>query len=133
MKRASTWFAVGLAVCLLSQPVGAKPAKVDRASSQRAMSALLAASDDVIPETSSCHGLFGGGSPGRVRDLVAMEFATLSRGRNVVIGHCDADEDGRCSVSITHDFGEEVSSADIRFKTLDGRAIPESLDCVLTP
>ena len=136
MKISLALFAVVLCCGLCSQPVAAKPTKIDRAASQRAMTALLAASDEVIPASSSCHGLFGGESPARVKDLLAMELTTLSRGRNVVTGHCDpadAGDGAQCAILITHDFGEDVSSADIRFRTQAGRADAQSLACVLTP
>lgn len=136
MKFLPALLTAALSCCVISQPADAKSAKIDRAGSQRAMTALLAASDEVIPASSSCHGLFGGESPARVKDLLAMELATLSRGRNVVTGHCDpadAGDGAQCAISITHDFGEDVSSADIRFRTQAGRADAQSLACVLTP
>ena len=136
MKISLALLAVAMWCALFVQPASAKPTKIDRAGSQRAMTALLAASDEVIPASSSCHGLFGGESPARVKDLLAMELATLSRGRNVMTGHCDPAEAGdgaQCAISITHDFGEDVSSADIRFRTQAGRADAQSLACVLTP
>jgi hypothetical protein len=91
--------AIGLWCALFAQPASAK----HRAGSQRAMPALLAASDEVIPASSSCNGLFGGESPARVKDLLAMELTTLSRGRNVVTGHCDpADASERPMRDLDH-------------------------------
>ncbi len=125
-----------VALALLAQGADArKGLKAESDASQRAVSLLLAIADEPIPTGSSCQGRFGNDGPPRVRDLVAMELATFSRGKNTLVGRCTgaAGQAQACHVAITHEFGEEASSADIRFQAQDGRAVASSLTCVLTP
>jgi hypothetical protein len=100
-------------------------------STQKALTFLLASSEEEIPAGSSCHGLFGQDGPPRVRDLMAMELSSLFRGNNSIAGKCDQDKS--CSVKISHELGEAVSSAEISFKVKDGRVRLDSLSCILTP
>ena len=137
MKRSSFQVGVILVLSLLASGVEAKKSlKANTDASQKAVSALLAASDEPIPSESTCHGVFGGEGPPRVRDLLAMELATFSRGKNTLVGTCKAGGTGRpqaCRVTIAHEFGEEASSAEIRFDAIDGHAVAASLDCRLLP
>jgi hypothetical protein len=123
-------------LCLASTATAKKSLKGNGEASGRAITALLASSEEVIPVESTCHGAFGGSGPAKVHDLLGMELATLSRGTNTMSGACHAEGSARseaCHVAITHQFGEEASSADIRFRALEGRADVSTLSCVLTP
>ena len=137
MKPSSIQFAGLIVIALFARSAEAtKSLKSDSDASQRAVSSLLAAADEVIPAASTCHGAFGGSGPAKVRDLLAMELATFSRGTNTFVGACKASTAGpalACHVAIAHEFGEEASSAEIRFQAKDGRALVSSLDCRLTP
>jgi hypothetical protein len=137
VKRSFFQVGVLLVISFLASGVEAKKSlKANTDASQKAVSALLAVSDEPIPAGSTCHGVFGGEGPPRVRDLLAMELATFSRGKNTLVGACKVGATGRpqaCQVTITHEFGEEASSAQIRFDAIDGHAVPASLDCRLTP
>jgi hypothetical protein len=137
VKLSSIQFAGLVVIALLAHSAEAKNSlKSNSDASQRAISSLLAVSDEVIPTASTCHGAFGGSGPAKVRDLLAMELATFSRGTNTLVGACKASTAGpalACHVAIAHEFGEEASSAEIRFQVQDGRAVVSSLDCRLAP
>jgi hypothetical protein len=126
-----------LALVLFAMTLIAIPAMAKKkpgphpADTQKALTFLLAMSEQAIPLTSSCYGSFGVDRPPKVKDLLAMEFASLSRGQNHVLGKCSGEPNLRCTVSIAHSSGEDVSSADITFDIKDGR--PDGLECVLTP
>lgn len=60
-----------------------------------------------------------------------MELSCLVDGKNLVVGTCKTETS--CSITISHELGEAVSSADISFKVKDGRALVDSLSCVLSP
>ncbi len=137
MTSTRTRFGGLLAATLLAHAAQAAPSpKIDAEASQRAITLLLAASEDVIPADSTCHGIFGGGNPGRMRDLVAMELATFARGDNTLEGGCQTRGSVpalACHVDIAHAFGEDASSATIRFQAVAGRLVASSLDCLLMP
>jgi len=100
---------------------------------QRALALLLMSSAELIPAESSCQGIYGGEVPPKLKDLLAMELASLSRGKNSVTGTCGRGDPMRCTVAISHSFGEAVSSADIKFSVKAGRLDMDSLECILTP
>jgi hypothetical protein len=100
---------------------------------RQALAALFAASSEIIPPASSCHGDYGQRGRARIGDLLSMEFAYLYRGENVVTGQCAGDRAKHCSVSIVHAFGEDVSSARIDFTIRGGRLSVGTLACVITP
>ena len=120
-------FAVG-AVCTHS--ARAASSNADPVATQKALSALLAASNDLIPRSSSCHGDFGQPGKAKVKDLVAMRLAYLYTGSNVIEGSCTPKE---CSLSITHAAGEDVAAATITFALSGSKARASSLQCVITP
>jgi hypothetical protein len=62
-----------------------------------------------------------------------MQLAYLYRGKNVIKGRCRGAGNARCSLTISHAFGEDVSSALISFDVKNGKAQVETLSCVLTP
>lgn len=59
-----------------------------------------------------------------------MQLAYLHRGDNTIAGRCAA---GQCELRIAHAFGEEVASAELRFKVKQGSVVASSLRCVITP
>lgn len=108
----------------------ASPAAADPERTREALGALLAVSAQPIPVRSTCAEAAAPKGLWRVGDLLAVRLAYLDRGANVVEGACRAH---RCEVVIRHAAGEDVASAQIRFERRQGRAVPESLQCVLTP
>ncbi len=108
-----------------------KKPKPNSEDTQKVLTVLLASSEEEIPEASTCNGRFGQTGRARMKDLLAMELASLSGGSNSVAGTCASETS--CALRISHAFGEAVSSANIRFKVKTGRVDMESLSCVLTP
>ena len=100
---------------------------------QKALTYLLTISDELIPPASSCKGSYGQAGQARVKDLLAMELSSLWGGKNSIVGKCREHGETLCSVTMSHDFGEAVSSAQISFNLKDGRARVDSLACVLSP
>ena len=106
----------------------------DPEATRKALTALLAAANDPIPRTSSCHegqGAYGQTGPATVKDFLAMRMAYLYAGSNVVEGRFEQAQ--QCTVSIRHAAGEDVASVVIFFKLRDGKARSSSLRCVITP
>lgn len=102
-------------------------------ATRKALTALLAAANDPIPRSSSCHeghGAYGQPGPATVKDLLAMRMAYLYAGSNVIEGHCEQAQ--QCTVSIRHAAGEDVASASITFAVKTGKAQVATLRCVIT-
>src|SRR5579863_2716950 len=78
---------------------------------QKALTYLLTVSDELIPLASSCKGSYGQAGQARVKDLLAMELSSLWGGKNSIVGKCKEHGETACSVTISHDLGEAVSSA----------------------
>ena len=97
------------------------------------LKALFESADQVIPSGSSCSGTYGNQGPTKLGDLLAMQFAYLYRGKNVIKGACRGTGNTPCSLRISHSFGEDVSSAILTFNLKDGKVQIETLNCVLTP
>ncbi|HEY9097264.1 MAG TPA: hypothetical protein VIN38_00190 [Thiobacillus sp.] len=95
-----------------------------------ALQALLAASNQTIPESSTCHGTYFPGRQATVKDLVAVQLAYLQSGDNVISGSCTKQ---KCSLEIRHANGEDVSYASIAFDVRNGAACASTLACVITP
>jgi hypothetical protein len=108
----------------------AKDFAADPSQTTKALSLLLAEANTPIPESSSCQGNFGNTGRSTVKDLLAMSLAYLYSGKNVINGHCLSK---RCTVSITHAAGEDVSSTTISFALRRNKASISSLQCVITP
>jgi hypothetical protein len=102
----------------------------DMDSSIKAFQSLLAISNEKIPKTSSCFGQYNSSGAPTVKDLLAIQLENLSDGENVVSAGCLLSN---CEVSITHNAGESVSSALIKFTVKKGRAQLNSLQCIMTP
>lgn len=103
-------------------------------ATRKALTALLAAANDPIPRTSSCHegqGAYGQTGPATVKDLLAMRMAYLYAGSNVIEGHCEQSQ--QCTVSIRHAAGEDVASVSITFAVKAGKAQATTLRCLITP
>ena len=103
-------------------------------ATRKALTALLAAANDPIPRTSSCHeghGVYGQSGPATVKDLLAMRMAYLYAGSNVIEGHCEQSQ--QCTVSIRHAAGEDVASVSITFAVKAGKAQATTLRCLITP
>jgi hypothetical protein len=105
----------------------------DPEQTRLALAPLLAAANEVIPPTSSCHGKYGQSGKATLGSLLSMQIAYLYRGNNAVTGKCIGAPDKRCSVTIDRSFGEDVSSAKIDFVVHAGKLRPSSLSCVMTP
>jgi hypothetical protein len=110
--------------------VQARVSQADPVTTSQALALLLSASNASIPESSSCYGSYGQTGKATVKDLLAVQLAYLYSGKNIVQGSCTPK---RCSISITHASGEDVSSATIKFGRTHGKADISSLQCVITP
>jgi hypothetical protein len=121
--------ALMLAIAASSATHAATPA-ADPVATSKALNALLAASNNAIPESSTCYGSYGQEGAATVKDLVAMQLAYLYSGKNTIKGHCTATQ---CTLSIAHAAGDDVSSAVIKFKLVRGKANAATLRCVITP
>jgi hypothetical protein len=132
MKRSAGWITL-LTIAALSAlgQTAVQKTKPNADETRRALGFLLAVSEQVIPSASSCNGSFGQAGHPRVKDLLAMELSSLAGGKNSIVGTCQAAKS--CSVTISHELGEAVSSAEISFKLKDGRVQLESLSCLLSP
>ncbi len=98
---------------------------------EAALRILLAASSLPVPSSSpSCHSILSGVPRPTIGDHLATPLSGLDRGANRVSGACDR---GRCRVRITHRAGEDVFSYEYRFRTEQGRLVPDSLECFSTP
>lgn len=95
-----------------------------------ALRALLAASNQAIPTSSTCHGTYFPGRQATVKDLVAVQLAYLQSGENVISGLCTKQ---KCALEIRHANGEDVSYASIAFDVRNGAARASTLACVITP
>ena len=103
----------------------------DPHSTAQAFRSLFSISNESIPKTSTCMGYYyGQRGRAKVKDLVSMILSYLYDGNNVIKGNCDIKY---CVINITHDAGEDVSSADIKFAVKNGKAQAASLECVITP
>ena len=107
--------------------------KPSPANSQQALAFLLESAAKLIPEKSSCQGIYGAEVPPRIADLLAMELANLTRGRNSISGSCSQGDRAHCTVAIDHAFCESVSSAEIEFDVKAGLLDINSIACALTP
>ena len=92
--------------------------------------ALLAASDTPMAPGSSCAGAIPGVRHPTLGALLASRLAYLETGENRVTGSCKA---GACRVQVTHADGEDVASAEFRFRIKASRLDPRTLVCILTP
>ena len=90
-----------------------------------ALTALIAAGATPLPAGTPCSSGFIDTKPPTVADLLALELAEFSRGRNV--------DRRRCRLRILHRFGEDVSSMDLRFTLRHSRLDIGSLECFMTP
>lgn len=124
-----------LSVLAAAACTGARPPVVDLGEdperTRGTLHALLASGRDPIAQGSSCGGIFGPNAATTIDDLLAMRFAYLDRGENAIHGSCDGA--GVCTLRITHAFGEDVAAAEIRFRMKDGKVVPSSLECTLSP
>ena len=132
MSKSAFWLIISsvIAAGAFGGTAARKP-KQNPESTRRALSFLLAISDGMIPFASSCSGSYGQDGQARVKDLLAMELSSLVGGKNSLVGSCHGGTS--CSINISHQLGEAVSSADISFKVKDRRALLDSLSCILSP
>lgn len=103
----------------------------DPDATSHAVHVLLVAADAVIPETSSCHGIYPlqQGEP-RIRDLLATSLGGMQEGNNKIDGACTAST---CRLNLQHAHGEDVWSTQIRYEINHGALEPGTLKCVMTP
>ena len=68
-----------------------------------------------------------------MKDVLAMELAGFSRGKNTIVGSCKGEEPKSCTLHISHAYREDVYSAYIRFKVRGGVVDISTLSCIMTP
>ena len=135
MVRGAGWSGVRLHVAVMLA-CATVPARADSPESRAlpAVAALLAASALPVAAGSTCYGILPGVAAPTLGALVASRLAYLNGGRNEVAGGCGEGGDAsRCRVTMRHSDGEDVASADFRFRVVDGRLDPASLVCAFTP
>ncbi len=108
----------------------AAESRVDPEKTRIALHALMQVANITVPSSSSCHGKYDGSKKPTVGHVLSMQLAYLSNGDNHIAGDCI---DTHCHIRIRHAFGEDVSSADIRFEVRNGKANVSTLQCVITP
>ena len=118
---------------LFAHSGAARATDPDPGQANRALNALFAASNEIIPPTSSCQGHYVKRGQPRIRDLLSSHFAYFRRGESVVTGQCDGARSPHCSVSINGAFGDSASFTTISFTLHDERLSIASLSCVITP
>ena len=118
---------VGVMVCAHGLAQAATP----EGEARSAISLLLKASSMPVDQATSCHGTIPGIDRPSLGDLVASRLVALDGGKNAITARCE--QPSLCRVTIAHADGEDVSSAEFRFRIADGRLAPASLTCVLTP
>lgn len=128
--RFGIWICLSMLSGVASNWSQAKAGTIDPLETKQALTHLFAASNEAIPESSSCHGDYGQEGKAQVKDLLAVQLAYLYSGKNTIRGNCDAT---RCSVTINHSAGEDVSSANVTFRLKRGKASISTLKCVMTP
>jgi hypothetical protein len=132
MRRLALFLAI--VVCLYVKADCAAPKKKSNiAETQRALTYLLSAAEEKIPPASSCYGSFGQSGQPAIKDLIAMELSSLWAGKNLIVGACTNSGATQCSVTISHEQGEAVSSAKISYDIEQGKVDLKSLKCVLSP
>jgi hypothetical protein len=99
----------------------------------KALAILFAASNVVIPDSSSCTSLYDPGRP-KIKDFLAMRMTGLFKGQVLIEGKCEA---GFCLVGVWEDatmYGfENLSSTQIKFGVKNGKLNPEKLACHFSP
>ncbi|MGZ3727207.1 MAG: hypothetical protein ACXWQQ_15510 [Pseudobdellovibrio sp.] len=98
---------------------------------EKALSYLISVSANLPTKTSGC---MDDARPDRfLRDFIAMELATFVNGKNKITGSCTGSKEENCKIFMTHSNGEDVSSAEFKFKVVSGQVAVESLNCLTTP
>lgn len=120
---------MALALPVAAQETAAAP-EIDPFETEKALNLLLSHADQAIPENSSCYGHYLGTDAPAIHDLLATTLAYLYNGSNVIMGACVGD---KCTIRITHEAGEDVSSTTIHFSVDKGRLDAASLQCLITP
>ena len=92
---------------------------------------LLSMSGVPVQGKPGCGGILPGLRSVRLGDLLASRLQPFDSGENRVAGSCTVG--GRCTVTVSHADGEDVSGAEFRFRVRRGVAIPASLSCITTP
>ena len=96
-----------------------------------ALAALFMASEEIFVPGSSCYGsYFSDQRPPRVGHFLGVWMSNLDIGKNTIYGSCKGN---KCSVHIYHAYGEDVSSAVIRFRSKNGKARVGTMECHTTP
>jgi hypothetical protein len=117
---------------LPAHSAGAKK-MADSEQTLEALRLLLDIDDTQLREGSSCFGRYGTLSP-TLRDLLAMRLAVFDSGKNVIEGGCEtAGATKSCKLNFYHAHGEDVSSSNFTFQVVNGKAVPNSLECVMSP
>ena len=129
-------------------PCAAGERTVNPAETQKVLTLLLSASNELIPSPSkseptvtgfewwgtSCEGDYGQEGPARLKDLLSMQLAGLYQGKNNIKGKIRGNGNTKqCSLEITHAAGEVVYSFELRFLARRGKILMNTLRCVSTP
>jgi hypothetical protein len=69
----------------------------------------------------------------KVGEAILAELAEMDRGKNKVIGWCKGKRPTMCYVGIFHADEDDVSSTELRFQAINGKALIRTLSCVSTP
>ena len=130
-------------LCLGGHPAASEPARTnqDPEHTIRPLRALLAISEEPVQSHSSCdQGLLLPNKPGpqQIGDLIAISLAYHGVGDSKLRGSCDRDGNADCIVSLTHTrkrkgYPDELQFTIFKFKIVDGKAQPASLECEISP
>lgn len=126
----ATWLMFAGALWLSTGVSRAEEYSPDPVATRKALAALLASSNAVISNTSTCNGDYGQRGQPTIKDMLATQLAYLYTGENIIEGKCAS---GFCSITIRHAAGEDISSATIEFSVRKGNADPATLRCIITP
>ena len=130
----NTYLHTIIVAVLLSCTTNSALGKTQRHDSDKtvaALAALFIVSGERVVPGSSCDLIYHPEPrPVRVGFMLAVAMSNLDIGKNTVYGSCKGN---KCSVEIYHAYGEDVSAAVIRFRTKNGKARVETMECILTP
>ena len=126
-----------LSFSLLATASSAPAPEADPDATSAAIIALMKSGNAFIPKVSpspmKCYDLYptvADGDEPRIRDLLASMLGELGTGKNTIEGSCQSSS---CHLNIYHANGEDVSSMELVFSTINGTADPASLECLMTP
>jgi hypothetical protein len=136
---------LSLAICLLlvgtlCLPPYAFAEEYEYDETQKALTALFASANDVIPETSTCYSDYGlyGQSKLTIKDMLANLLAQVyPQGKTTIRGKCGMPRHRdnvpfwslECVIDLGSNAGEPTWFETISFNLKKGRANPATLQC----